>query len=232
MSGLRIATFNIRHALGMDDRIDLGRIANVLRQINADIILLQEVEYCRPRSKCKRQAYELARKLDMEYAYGPVTTYRAGSYGNAILSRYPILKSINYILPDSPAKRGCLQADLTVKNMPLTVFNTHLGLNKKLRRQHIEEMILPRLLSISTPLILGGDFNARPESPEIILLSSYLADTFSKNSGLLSKTFPSINPVARIDYLFINQGLSTKDFFIMDSHASDHLPVIAEVDLA
>ncbi|MEN6324784.1 MAG: endonuclease/exonuclease/phosphatase family protein [Syntrophomonas sp.] len=231
MQTIRIASYNIQHGKGMDGVLNLNRTSQVLSQIDADLICLQEVDMFRMPTHLVRQAERLAIDLGMQWIYGPVRSYPIGSYGNAILSRYPIKERANYLLPDPIDPRRCLQAEIILDGKPLALFTTHLGLKQPVRLEQVQDIILPLVLSVPGPAILAGDFNATVNRPETNLLAEYLTDTFCKNSGTLINTFPSINPAARIDYIFINECCMTANYFIMDSTASDHLPIIAEIKI-
>lgn len=228
---IKIVTFNIHHGTDINNQPSLTEIYNLLKQINPDIINLQEVDMLRPQTNQQNQAIILAQKLGMRYVYGPVREYAQGSYGNAILSRYAITSSRNIILEDTKDIRYCLQADIRIHNQTISVFNTHLGLSQPARYNHLADIILPDILRVNNPAILAGDFNAPPSKPEIIMITNFLTDTFTKNSGNQVNTFSAHNPTARIDYIFVNKYITTLDYYIIDTDVSDHLPVVAKVEI-
>lgn len=209
----------------------LNQILLLLRNIDADIINLQEVDYLRPQTGGVNQALILAKNLGMRYIYGAVRSYNTGSYGNAILTKYSIINSENIILENAKDIRYCLKADIRVNNYIITIFNTHLGLSQPVRYKHLEEIILPKMLSLNNPALLAGDFNAPTNRPEIKMLNSYFTDTFIKNSGVIEKTFPADNPAARIDYIFVNKYITPLDYYIVDTDVSDHLPVVTILEI-
>lgn len=215
----------------MDGVLNLERTSRLLSQIDADLICLQEVDMFRIPTHLVRQADRLALNLGMQWIYGPVRSYPVGSYGNAILSRYQVKEIANHLLPDPVDPRRCLQAEINLGGKPLALFITHLGLKQAVRLEQIQEIILPLVLSVPGPAILAGDLNATVNRPETNLLAEYLNDTFSQNSGTLINTFPSINPAARIDYIFTNQQCLADNYYIIDSTASDHLPIAAEIEI-
>ncbi len=222
-------TYNIQHGRGMDDQFDLKRTASVLTALNPDVVFLQEVDCRRPRTGMRHQPAFLAKMLNMDYAYGAVKHYRPGSYGNAILSRYPIVNYKNHILPGED-QRCCLEAEIVTPLSNITVFGLHLGLKAAERYCHLQDIILPRVTAVSSPVILGGDFNARPESNEISLVKDCLQDSFQANSGECTYTFPSDLPNVRIDYIFLNNHWDLNDCKIIpDTQASDHLLLVCEV---
>lgn len=228
MTIIKVASYNIRRALGMNDKKDLQAVYRVIREIEPDIIALQEVEM-QPGKLTKRQAHELAALLQMDYVYQPVHRLTFGSVGNAVLSRYPILNHTKHILPDSRDERGCLQANIKLNDTTVNIFNMHLGLNQVSRYRHLKYIILPLIQATASPSILLGDLNATPRMREIHMLSGFLHDTFLHNSGLIGNTFPSDTPRVRIDYIFINHHCECLGFRIIKAAASDHLPVTAIV---
>jgi len=228
-TSISAVTYNIQHGRGIDGHLDLERAAYVLAVLSPDIALLQEVDYRRPATRMSCQARELARQLNMDYAYGAVKRYRPGSYGNAILSRYPIRSIKNHVLPGEDDQRCCLEVRIKTPQYNFTCFNLHLGLKSAERCHHLEEVVLPRLQAVNGPVVLGGDFNSRPESAEISLLKGCLLDSFQANSGEYRFTFPADQPRSRIDYIFLNRRWQIDDYRIIPhTLASDHLPVIVK----
>jgi endonuclease/exonuclease/phosphatase family metal-dependent hydrolase len=226
---ISIVTYNIQHGRGMDGHYDLKRTACTLKELDPDIVLLQEVDCRRPATHMACQPAVLAKWLDMDYAYGAVKRYSPGSYGNAILSRYPIINKKNHFLNSEDDQRCCLEVKIAAPQFDLTVFNLHLGLKPTERYDNVKEIILPQVQAVCGPALLGGDFNAQPESAEIKLLTDCLQDSFQVNSGENIYTFPSDQPRRRIDYIFFNDCWSLNDYKITThTLASDHLPVMVK----
>src|SRR3954454_24524752 len=130
---VRLVTFNIRHGVGDDDRFDLPRLAQVLQSVDADVICLQEVDrYYGERSGDVDQPLLLSRALDMQLAWGPAIERPRGAgspdrqYGNARLSRLPILISDVHPLPGSGEPRSALRTLLELDGGTLWVTATHL----------------------------------------------------------------------------------------------------------
>jgi len=231
MSRFRLATYNIHFGTSESGALVIDEIIKVLKYINADIAALQEVDDLRPRSRLTRQAQYLARCLDMGYVYGIVKRFRNGSYGNVVLSRFPIISMVNHLLPDSKDPRRCLQVNLVINQQIVTVLNTHLALSQSARWDNLNQIILPLVESVTNPLVLTGDFNSTPERADIALVSSKLNDTFNYNTRQPAATFPAREPKHRIDYIFVNHQLNVQDCCIIDQPASDHLPVVADMNL-
>ncbi len=231
MSIVKVASYNIKNGQGMDGKTDLARIYEVLADMDADCISLQEVDMFRPRSYFRNQAGSLARMLKMDYAFGPALTYRIGSFGNAILSRYPILKTKNHRLPASKPRRAMLEVQIDIKGELLSLFNTHLELDRRLRLKQIQNYILPLILSAPSAAILSGDLNETPDDLGVKYLNNYLQDSFEANTGSLTATFRADNPLERMDYILLNPSCAAIDYRILASLASDHLPVLTWIEI-
>lgn len=228
---LRVVTYNIHHGTDAHDRSSMDQIAEVLAYLDADIIALQEVDMYLPRSGWKKQAAELARRLDMGYVFGAAKRYNRGAYGNAVLSRFSIAGYETVTLPDPREDRCCLQVQIKAADHILGFFAVHLGLNQELRLLHLQQHVLPNVLNFPGPAILAGDFNASSDQPEIQLVTQHLTDCFDYNSGQLINTFSTQYPAERIDYIFVNSLVKVQQSYITAAHASDHFPVTADLAL-
>src|SRR4030095_16545606 len=133
---LTLVSYNIHSGIGTDGRFDLHRVAEVLSEIDADIIALQEVGDFRGRMEKVAHPEHLAEQLGLHMAFGPNVVRNGRRYGNAILSRLPILKSKNYDLSvERREPRGALRCDLDLGGgRQLHVFCLHLGLTSGERR--------------------------------------------------------------------------------------------------
>ncbi|MEW5952565.1 MAG: endonuclease/exonuclease/phosphatase family protein [Bacillota bacterium] len=216
-------TYNIRHGKGMDGKVDLGRTARTISSARPDLVGLQEVDHLIPRSRMQKQANLLAQRLRMRHVFGPTISLCLGRYGNALLSRYPILSHRNHRLPGAGERRGFLEVRLRVMDQDLYVFNTHLGLNNKDRRRQVVK-ILQVAGRCPGPVLLIGDFNARPGSAELVPLTPTFIDTAAA-AGAPRPTFPANAPLYRIDYIFASPHWEITASATLDSQASDHLPV-------
>ncbi|MBO8140746.1 MAG: endonuclease/exonuclease/phosphatase family protein [Firmicutes bacterium] len=239
---LRVMTYNIRWGLGADGRRDLTRTAAVLRQLDADIVILNEVDVNWRRSGNSDQPARLAAEAGYPYVYfgASFRTWASGSlkasaYGNAILSRHPIVSAHTIPLPNPLRRepRSVLVARVLVGGQALTVLGTHLGLHRFERLEQAGH--IARLVNASEPVILMGDFNAFPGSEEIALLISGptgLSDAHGLAGSGSGETFPAPEPSARIDYIFVSPPLASRVVAsrAVPADASDHLPVVADLD--
>lgn len=230
---LRVMSFNIRHGEGMDGQVSLRRVADVVRTAQADVVALNEVDRRLPRSGLTDQAARLAKMLDMQRAFEPnMRWYLLAEYGNAILSKYPIKKVENHLLPriGENERRGVLVVELDVAGERVNVMATHLALTDEERIQQTKR-IMEIARELKGPVILLGDLNAEPNSPEVDTLTAEFQDVLA-GSGLEGMTFPSDNPDTRIDYVLVRSVAGVKSARVVDSLASDHRPVLAEVQVS
>jgi endonuclease/exonuclease/phosphatase family metal-dependent hydrolase len=238
---LTVASYNIHHAEGVDGELDLDRIAGDIRETDAEVVGLQEVDnHWSERSDFQDQAKELAEELGMHYAYAanldreplePGGERR--QYGTAILSEYPILESENTLLPrpNNGEQRGLLEALINVKGVPVRVYNTHLQHNSRAERTAQVAAILEQVGEFEEPSVLVGDLNARPEDPELQPLYASFEDAWVEGGEGPGYTYPAENPDRRIDYVLVSPDIEVRDAEVLQTLASDHLPVVAELSV-
>jgi endonuclease/exonuclease/phosphatase family metal-dependent hydrolase len=236
---VRLVSWNIHGGIGRDGRRDLGRVAAVLRELNADVAALQEVgDAQRPAADADHtladHAAELARLLGWFVAYGP-TLVRAGRpYGNAVLSRFPIGRARNYDLSIRGREpRGCLRADLEVEPASsLHLFNLHWGLSGGERRRQAAMLLSADLLrdtALTAPLVVCGDFNMWMPVPGPIarLLRTQLRDV-AVMTRTRRATWPARLPLLRLDRAYVDSGVQVLGAGVgagTAASASDHLPL-------
>jgi endonuclease/exonuclease/phosphatase family metal-dependent hydrolase len=237
---ITVTSFNIHHGRGTDGVLDLARIARVIKASAAGIVGLQEVDRnFAERSDWTDQAAELAELLDCHVAYGanidldpPEPGKPRAQFGNAVLSRYPIARWENTLLFRSPGEeqRGLLHAAAAVPGVLLHVYVTYLAVSSQADRVRQARQIV-RLVKDHDPAVLLGDFNARPQTPEIGTLSAALTDTWTAAPGAGPLAPHPGVPAARIDYIFTSQRLRATWTRLStdDPAASDHLPVVSRL---
>ncbi|MDH5648818.1 MAG: endonuclease/exonuclease/phosphatase family protein [Gammaproteobacteria bacterium] len=238
---LRVLTYNIHRAIGLDRRFRPERIIGVLRHYQADIVLLQEVDEGAPRSRELDLAKELALAADYpHYAVGHNVSLRKGRYGNATLSRFPILRERNIDLTiGNKKRRGCQHTSINIDDsQQIEVFNLHLGLSAQERKQQLELLVRSREFEathLSHASIVGGDFNDW-RSQLVPLLTRHQGLTCATNySGRRNgpiRTYPSFSPTGGLDKIFFHGKLKPMHSFGcrlgISKIASDHIPVIAD----
>ena len=244
----RVLTYNIHRAIGVDRKFQPERIVAILRHYDADILLLQEVDRGVPRSNHMDLALYLERQLEYGYrAVGMNVFLKKGQYGNATLSRFPIGRQRNIDLTIGDAKRrGAQHARIEVRNgtasLPVDVFNVHLGLTARLRRQQVAHLLgsadlneLPH----AAPCIVGGDMNDWHGMLKRRFFESagfHCATNRRSDSRWALKTFPSFAPASGLDKIFYRGRLRLVN--VQSSRmklariASDHLPVICDFQIA
>lgn len=229
MLGIKVLSYNIRHARGMDDQVNLNRIAEVIGRSGAQLIGLQEVDKHLPRSHFCHQAKILSQRLHKFWAYGATLNWGVGQYGVATLSHWPIAFQRLIPLPSRGEQRGLLETEIQLGQRRINFFCTHLGLNREERQEQVGEII--RIVQESpNPSILVGDFNDERSSQEYRLITSVLQDATIDAKDF--RTYPSLKPVEQIDFVFVSAHWQTLEVKTIHSSASDHLPVLVELRLA
>ncbi len=247
---IRVLSYNIHRAIGFDRRFAPERIVKILNEHDADIVLLQEVDEGIPRSRELELAKELSEALDYPYyVMGHNVSVKKGWYGNATLSRFPILRERNIDLTIGQRKRrGCQHSTIEVKSRsgktyPLEVFNLHLGLSAKERQK--QAGVLSRSkeyedLDMDAACLIGGDFNdwrSLLRSLFIEGLEFQCATDKEGKTGLPKaiKTYPSFAPRGGLDRIYYRGNLrllsSKRCRYKLSKLASDHLPIITEFEL-
>ncbi|MDD4479316.1 MAG: endonuclease/exonuclease/phosphatase family protein, partial [Mesotoga sp.] len=158
---LKVMTYNIRHARGIDDVVDLQRIIDVVLSEEPDILILNEVDQGNPRTAGAHQAGEIAEALGMNLFFGP--TEETSYYGNAVLSRFEIVQASSVTLPQpkwlNAAKRGAAIVTVDVDGVQVLVVGTHLGLAGIKEIETELGAIYSIVLESGLPAIVAGDFN-------------------------------------------------------------------------
>lgn len=228
---MRVMTYNIHHGEGVDGRLDLERIAAVITNAAPDLVALQEVDNQTRRTGGVDQAAELGRLTGMHAVFGKALDYQGGGYGLAVLSRWPVSYHETHPLPSpEPGEpRALLATKIEAgETGPVIWFaSTHLDhrseTNRLAQARRIDQILSDKG---TEPVLLGGDFNARPESPVMEVFTQYWLDASALDP---QPTIPSRNPRRRIDYILYRPPTKWKPISTRVIHApaaSDHLPVM------
>ena len=221
-------TYNIRHGVGLDRVLDLERTARVIQVVDPDILILNEVDHGTERAFEVLQADSLGKILGMHAVFGRSIDYDGGEYGNALLSRFPVLDfRVHDLSTDTILEgRSVFISALDLAGDTLLVLGTHLGLKAEERREQIAGII--HKLPSSQQLILAGDFNFEPDSETYRTLTMRLRDGILEVTAKPENTFPADHPDRRIDYIFIGFDIEALEVLelTMDelTTASDHRP--------
>ena len=239
---LRVFTYNIRHGRGLDDQIDLRRIADVIREKDPHLVTLQEVDVGVERS-CRFDIMQiLSGYLDMEPIFNENIPHQGGSYGNGILSALPVLseRNLHFIQPEGGEQRGLLTAEVEFHEVRIVLMSTHLDNRREENRKvSVEQIIETKRAYRGAPIIATGDFNAIPGSPTHIRMKEYFDDVWEKVGEGDGYTFHAANPTRIIDFFFYtnnlvedgNARLRVVKMEVIESDASDHFPIYAEFEL-
>lgn len=236
---IKVLTYNIHHANppSRKDLIDLDAIAAVINQQRPDFVALQEVDVHTGRSgRDVHQAEALASRTGMHAYFAKGIPYDGGEYGVAVLSRYPIQRGGAYQLPSAPGSKGEPRALCTVTaKLPdgrkVMMASTHLDVLKPDTDRLLQMREIARILGgAKMPVILAGDFNAKPGSAAIQVLDS----AFTRTCDDCPFTIPVDKPNRTIDmiaYAPRNTFRVLHHEVIPERYASDHLPVAATLVL-
>ena len=229
---IRVLTYNIHHGEGMDDSLDLERIAALIREVDPDLVALQEVDSVTARTNSVNQAAELGRLTGMNPVFGSFMPYDGGAYGMAILSRWPIVESTNIRLPDGEEPRTGLTVTVASPESErrLRFVGIHFYRTEEERLAQVKSLE-DAVGEPAVPMIWAGDFNSTPESE----VMQYLATNWTiLEKGEDRLTFSSYEPEREIDFVLVrpNSSFSLLGQRVLDEPvASDHRPVVVDLVL-
>ncbi|GAA5026659.1 endonuclease/exonuclease/phosphatase family protein [Actinopolymorpha pittospori] len=243
---LRVATYNIRGGVGEDGVFDLGRTEAAIRSVDAGVVGLQEVDvHWRARSDFADEARRLADRLKMRVFFAPIyvrPSHVEGAarrqYGVALLSRYPILRAENHEITRLSSRTpnmvqlqtlmpGFAEVTVAVGGMRVHVYSTHLDYrhDPSVRRAQVADM-LNVMAPDHGPKVLVGDFNAKPDAPEIAALWQQGLVNVGPNAG---KTYPATRPAKTIDLVTVSPDITVRSARVEATAASDHRPVVSDL---
>ncbi len=272
---MRVLTYNIHGWRGSDGQIDVPRLGRIIQASAADVVGLNEVYHpLVPPGQTLAALESLASALDMDMAFGVALTPQfafapLASYGNALLTRYPLLAHAGHHLTsvEGHEQRGLLEARILLPDgrATLSVYVTHLDHYREAVRLTqllaalqwtVRDRNRPHLLMGDLNAVAPGDYAGRPEAvaalagiqdlahlaeeePQVVprLLRGHYVDACAAG-GSPAPSFPSAAPQVRIDYIFVSTSLAPSLHWCRPweteetALASDHLPVLAEFDLA
>jgi endonuclease/exonuclease/phosphatase family metal-dependent hydrolase len=242
---LRVATYNIHAGAGQDQVYDLDRTTRALRDLDADVIGLQEVDvHWSARSDFADEARALAEKLGMRVFFAPIYDMDPATpggerrqYGVAVLSRFPVLAAENHEItrlstqvpgsPPAPAP-GFAEVTVNVRGAHTHVYVTHLDYRADPSVRAAQVADTRRILAADHgPKILVGDFNAEASAPE---LAPLWEDLRNATPGV-GPTYPAVGPVKQIDFVTVSPDVTVTAAHAVATDASDHRPVVADVEL-
>ncbi len=233
---VRVMSYNTQHCLNfVTKEIDFDLIADTIRRCNADIVGLQEIRGEGEAKDYEAQAKILAEKLGFHYCFAEAIRFGGNNpYGNALLSRYPILTAETVAIPDPlvPKYDGYYETRCLLKARVdvgggLCVLVSHFGLNPDEQANAVSTVMqhIP-----NERCVFMGDLNVSPDDSLLHPIRQVLYDTAAVfDSPKLS--FPSDRPVVKIDYIFTSGDLPVKDADIPAIVSSDHRPHVATLEV-
>jgi endonuclease/exonuclease/phosphatase family metal-dependent hydrolase len=244
MRRITVMSYNVRSCRGTDGRHVPERIAEVIAAHRPDVVALQELDVGQPRSGGIDQPAHIAERLRMHFCFCRAFTTGDAHFGHAVLSRFPLTTVHSGALPTLHGsigleRRAALWVELHIDELRVQLMSTHLGLLPKEQHAQVDALLSSEWLGdlrCSPPIVLVGDLNAGPGSGPHRQLSEHLRDAWSvaEHRGP-RRTWPSPFALISIDHVFVSQGIRVLDVRASAAggarRASDHRPVIAELEL-
>jgi endonuclease/exonuclease/phosphatase family metal-dependent hydrolase len=233
---IRVMTYNIHVGIGMDKKLDLKRIADVINKEKPDLVGLQEVDRGVHRTQRIDEIVELSKLTRMDYAFAFNLPYQGGQYGVAILSRFPIRATEHRLYKNlrEAERRGFIRAEIRIDGRLVQFVTTHLDYQHDDGRLFEAQQMLAFLIDVKGPLIVLGDFNDIPAGDTYKLMRSQFDDAWANvrrsEDGF---SYPADKPMKRIDYIFTRRSdeIRTKRTWVVNTLASDHIPVVADLEM-
>ena len=233
---LRVLSYNIHHAEGVDRQLDLERIARVINEVRPDVVALQEVDQGVTRTRGVDQPAELSRLTKMAVVFGDNIRFGGGKYGNAVLSRFPIAGHRNHRLPnrDDGEQRGVIEAQIVIPEspQPLVLFATHLDHREDDQERFESAQAINALTAKheSFPALLAGDLNDTIDSRTL----RESAKQWTPANAKPLFTVPVEEPDRQIDFILFRPADRWKTVEVQvlpEAVASDHRAVLAMLEL-
>jgi endonuclease/exonuclease/phosphatase family metal-dependent hydrolase len=219
---IKIISYNIHSGLDKDMFPSLFDIIDFLRDTDADIICLQEVNES---AKAGFQVSSLKEDLDMYAHFGANVVKLGSNYGLATYSKYPIVSQKHIYLSSKKEQRGMLHTVVNLgRGKKLNIINLHLGLDKEERELQLQE-VETFIKELNDQYIVVGDFNQGGIEIDEDLLKDVAKEL--QMSNIL--TFPT--GLDRIDYIFVSSDIEIIDYDVLIKDMSDHYPIIAKIKI-
>lgn len=233
---LKVMSYNIASGRNLQGDRDIRYALSVICDEMPDVVGINELQHKTSISQGKCQAEQLAEALGWNSVFGAAIEYEGGHYGNALITRFPIISSEIIPVPDVMEKdmdetfesRCHLKCVVDIGGQAVTFLVAHYGLSQPEIAAAAAETV--RLAKAETnPLIFMGDMNAEPENPLIQPVFQVLHDTAEgyEPSGLY--TYPSDNPDIKIDYIFTTNSFQVNNVYVPATTNSDHRPYVVQL---
>ncbi|MGN1346907.1 MAG: endonuclease/exonuclease/phosphatase family protein [Eubacteriales bacterium] len=244
---LRIMTYNIQHGhVHLENHIDLTKVCDVIRAYDPDLVGLNEVRGRGVSRDYTAQAEAMAAYLGYHSYFGrSICLGGADPYGNAVLSKHPIVEASVIRIPDPAADGGSVEPRSLCRcvveipeegrasaydgpHRKVAVYASHFGLSAA-EQEHAVSTALTVLRDEPLPFLLMGDFNMTPDNPLLAPLDRKLKSADAFLAG--KKSFPSDAPSQKIDYIYTSPSITILTADIPQVIASDHCPVWADIEV-
>lgn len=244
----KVLTVNIHKGFTFFNRkFILSELRDAVRQVGADVVFLQEVTGNHLKHAAKFDNYPeaphyeyLADSIWKQFAYGRNAVYTNGHHGNAVLSKFPIVRFENRdISINGPERRGMLHCELEVPGQPRNVHAicVHLGLIETHRTQQMKMLcdLVRKEIPARAPVVVAGDFNDwRRRAHAQMARGANLHEVFVHANGHAARTFPARLPMLQLDRIYVRNAVGHAPIVLPSnpwSHLSDHAPLAAEIRL-
>ena len=245
---LKVLTVNIHKGFTFFNRkFILPELREAVRKIGAEVVFLQEVTGSHTQHGNKFENFPetshyefLADSIWPEFAYGRNAVYDKGDHGNAVMSKFPIVRFQNHDVSISgPERRGLLHCELAIpgQSANLHAICVHLSLTETHRTQQMDRLcqLIAADVPLQAPLVVAGDFNDwRHRAKDQLAQGAGLHEVFVQAHGHPARTFPARKPLLRLDRIYVRNAIGHKPVVLPHkpwSHLSDHAPLAAEIEL-
>jgi len=244
----KVLTVNIHKGFTFFNRkFILPELREAVRSVGADVVFLQEVTGNHVKHQDKFDNYPdtphyefLADTIWPQFAYGRNAVYTNGHHGNAVLSKFPIVRFENRDVSISgPERRGLLHCELQIPGRSVNVHAicVHLGLMEAHREQQMDMLceLVRNDIPAHAPVVVAGDFNDwRHRAHARLEKGAELHEVFVQANGKAARTFPARMPLLRLDRIYVRNAIGHAPVVLPLrpwSHLSDHAPLAAEIEL-
>ena len=226
-----MATYNVHKCRGIDWKVRPERILKVIREMDADILAVQEV--------LAEQAERLAEGAEMRHVFGPARKLNGRDYGNAVLSRVPLLRAVNHNLTVTGREpRCCLQVGIAVSaERTIELFATHLGTSYFERKEQGARLVSPEIIGqpeAAGSRIVAGDFNEWTSGLATRMLNQHLKSADLRLHLRRARTYPGVIPFLHLDHIYYDEAFLLVSLHLQKTAgaltASDHLPLAADFE--
>ncbi len=245
---IKVLTVNIHKGFTFFNRkFILPELREAVRSVGADVVFLQEVTGSHAKHPDKFDNYPdsphyefLADTIWPQFAYGRNAVYTHGDHGNAIMSKFPIVRYENHDVSISgPERRGLLHCELHIPGHKVNVHAicVHLSLTEAHRTKQMDMLcqLVHKAVPVHAPLVVAGDFNDwRHRAHRQLAEGAALHEVFVQAHGHPARTFPARLPLLRLDRIYVRNAIGHAPMVLPSkpwSHLSDHAPLAAEIAL-